>query len=106
VQGDEGAVYLMLLALGDDVGIELGDGRAIPVNLDPLLSFTLTPGNNILPNSIGFLSSAGEASSPLQLPALPSVQGVDFYATAVTLSQPGVLDFHTVFPRALRFTIQ
>ena len=106
VQGDEGAVYLMLLALGDDVGMELGDGRAIPVNLDPLLSFTLTPGNNILPNSIGFLSSAGEASSPLQLPALPSVQGVDLYAAAVTLSQPGVLDFHTVFPRALRFTIQ
>ncbi|MEC8253135.1 MAG: CRTAC1 family protein [Planctomycetota bacterium] len=106
IQGDEGAVYLMLVAFGDTPGIGLPDGRLVPVNFDPLASFTLSPGNVILPNSIGFLDAAGHASSPLQLPALPGLAGTDLYATAVTLDQPGSLVIDTVFPRALRFTVQ
>ena len=106
VQGDEGALYLMLLAFGDSPGIGLPDGRRIPVNFDALASFTLTPGNSILPNSLGLLDPAGNASSPLVLPAVPGLQGSDLFATAVTLRQQAALEFETIFPRALRFTVQ
>ncbi len=106
VQGDEGAVYLMLLAFGDSPGIGLPDGRHIPINLDPLASFTLTPGNSILPNSLGLLDATGDASSALALPALPGLQGTELFATAVTLRQQATLDFETIFPSALRFTVQ
>ena len=84
----------------------LPDGKFLPVWFDTMASFTLTPGNALLPNSVGFLDANGAASSTLQIPAVPGAQGMTLYATATTLDQPRFAFVRTVFPEALSFTIQ
>ena len=106
IPGDQGLVYLMILSFSDTPATPLPDGKFLPVWFDTMASFTLTPGNALLPNSVGFLDANGAASSALQIPAVPGAQGMTLYATATTLDQPRFAFVRTVFPEALSFTVQ
>jgi hypothetical protein len=84
VQGDEGLPGAMALALGSAPGTPLGDGRLIPMNLDRIALFCLTPGNPILPLSTGLLDNQGRLQSPFYIPAHPPLIGQSVVASAVT----------------------
>ncbi|HEB53418.1 MAG TPA: CRTAC1 family protein [bacterium] len=103
--GDDGLLYLMFLA-NSDVPLPLPDGTVLPLLPDALTSYTLTPGNVMLPNSVGIVGPGGAVSSPLSMPAIPGLPGLTLYASAVTLDMPTFPWVRTVFPQANAFTIQ
>ena len=106
IPGDEGLLYLMMLAFSDTPVTPLPDGKILPLWFDGLSSLTLSVGNSLLPNSVGLLDANGGASSPLSMPSIPGIQGLTLYATAVTMDAPRFAFVRTVFPEAVAFTVQ
>ena len=106
IPGDQGLLYLMMLSFAETPATPLPDGKLLPLWFDGLSLLTLSSGNALLPNSVGLLDANGGASSPLTIPAIPGIQGLTLYATAVTLDAPRFSFARTVFPKAASFTVQ
>jgi hypothetical protein len=102
IQGDGGLPYAMALAFTNAPAIVLPDGRSIPIALDAIALYTLTPGNGLLPGSVGVLNGAGHAASPLHIPLIPALSGNTFFATAVTAGGGLV---KTLFPDAVSILV-
>ena len=100
VPGEAGLAYQMGISASSS-GLVLPDGRPVPCAWDVALSLTLTPGNPILPASAGILDINGAATSPLHIPADPSLIGLTFYATAVSLDPLASAGVRTIIDPAL-----
>ena len=77
--------YAFGFASGSIPGIPLPDGRTIPLNLDAIADFTLTPANPFFPNNFGALNAAGSASASVLLPAYPPLVGMTLHGVFVVL---------------------
>ena len=100
---DPNALYALAVSAGTSPGIGIPDGRVIPLNLDPLLEFSLTP-NPFLSNSIGTLSSTGTGTVGLSIPNLPGLIGTTIYTAFVTLSPASPVGITSISPaRSIQF---
>ncbi|MBN2490664.1 MAG: glycoside hydrolase [Planctomycetes bacterium] len=80
---DAGLPYQAASAIGDTPGIPL-DTRRIPLNLDPLLLFSLnTP--PVFRHYFGQLDAFGQAQATVSIPADNGLIGFSFYTAFVTL---------------------
>ncbi|MBI1972868.1 S8 family serine peptidase [Candidatus Woesearchaeota archaeon] len=79
--------YVVLLGLtGTSPGIDLGDGRKIPINYDALTEISLYIPNAIgLTNSQDWLNRFGTATSTWNIPNEPLLKGITIYAVLVTI---------------------
>lgn len=73
-------------AFGVAPGIPLGDGRTIPLNVDPLLVYSLDPLQTVFTGMTGALSPAGQGSLQVALPNDPGLHGFAFFLSAVTMN--------------------
>lgn len=89
--GASGQVFVTLASFGPYPGTPLGDGRAVPVNIDALLTF-MTGAQPYFTQTVGMLDSFGHGESHVTLPATPSLSGISFVMTAVTLNTVGGVD--------------
>lgn len=72
---EAGSTYVVAAAFGDAVGTVFCGGM-IPLDLDPLLLFSTTPGNGVFFNTVGVLDANGETTAPFVLvPPLPPLPG-------------------------------
>ena len=104
-QGDSGLGYLMGLALSSTPGIVLASGRTVPLTLDAVAQLTTAPGNNVLLQPAGIVSTSGFASSTLTVPNLASIVGWTVYSAAVTLDVGAPDGIKTIIPGPT-FTVQ
>lgn len=74
--------YLAAASLGSQPGLALGDGRAIPLNYDPLFELSLLPANPVFPQPFGPLDAQGRATIVVNPPADPLLQGFAFHMAA------------------------
>lgn len=87
--------YLMLGSLsGDSPGFPL-DGKLLPLNVDPYLTYTLTaPNTGPYAGAFGTLDAQGQATCTFTVPANapPSLQGVSFWHAYVVIKlEPSLL---------------
>jgi glucose/arabinose dehydrogenase len=78
--------YAYAFSFGTTPGIPLPDGRVIPLNPDPLFTFSLTPGNGVFLNTTGTLSAGGTATVNIQIPNAAPLIDVTIMGAYVTLS--------------------
>ncbi|MBK9383319.1 MAG: N-acetylmuramoyl-L-alanine amidase [Planctomycetes bacterium] len=83
-----GDLYLCAASLGSLPGIPLGDGRAIPLNYDPLFELSLLPGSPVFPQAFGTLDAFGRATLAVNPPADPLLQGFAFHLAAFAIDPP------------------
>ncbi|MBU0953111.1 MAG: hypothetical protein KKA90_01665 [Nanoarchaeota archaeon] len=88
--------YFVLLALGTDPGIPLGDGRNIPLQPDALFHISLNYPNFIgLSDSVGLLNEAGNAVVTWTIPEISALENKDVYIVL------GTADLSLQPPKAL-----
>jgi hypothetical protein len=103
---DAGAGYAMLLAATASMPTPIPDGRALPVTVDALSSYSIVPGNILLAAPLGVVDAAGRASSSLSLPNWPFLRGLTLHATALTVGPGGYPDVRTVFGDPVSFSVR
>lgn len=96
--GDQNKQYIFGIASGNTPGTALGDGRIVPVNMDPLLNYALAnPTTNGIYNPYGTLHFlTASAVVPVTLPNLPILSGQEFHAAFVTLDMAASAGVATV----------
>jgi hypothetical protein len=103
--GNANKAYVFGLSTGNRPGINLPDGRVIPLRDDPLLHAALAVPNNGIYNPYGILDPmAASASVSVSIPLFPALIGEDFWVTFIVLdpSAPsGIADISC----AVRMTI-
>lgn len=105
VSSEPGLAYQMGIS-ASAAGLVLPDGRPLPCAWDSTLALTLAPGNPLLPIRVGTLAAAGSATTPLNVPAAPSLVGFTFQATAVSLDPLASSGVRTIIDPPLALTIQ
>ncbi len=98
------AAYLMGLT-GGTTGFSLSDGRVVPADPDWLLTLSTTAGNPLLPTPSGALDATGFATSPMNVPALPVLSGLSFYAAGAIALPAAPVGISTIVGPT-RITIQ
>jgi len=97
--GEGGKPYVLALSLsGYTRGLNLPDGRVIPLRLDPLVALTTRgPLPPFLTGNHGILNASGEAVARLDLNGLGgNVQGVRFWAVALSLDPHAPFGISTI----------
>ncbi len=102
---DPTSVYICGFSFGNSPGILLPDFRVIPLNLDDLLTLSLTVGNPIFLNTIGALSASGTASAQIVIPPYPPIIGATIYAAFVVPNPSTTSGIGTISP-SLAITFQ
>ncbi|MDA0934318.1 MAG: CRTAC1 family protein [Planctomycetota bacterium] len=103
---DAGAGYAMVLAVSSMVPTPIPDGRTLPITVDALSAYSMSPGNILLAAPFGVVDGAGRASSALSLPNWPFLVGLTLSATALTVGAGGYPDVRTVFGDPVSFTVR
>jgi len=96
--------YVAALALGSTPGIQLPDGRTLPLNPDPLFVLSLGQLGAIFTDSMGLLDSVGGGQVFLAIPDLTALRGLTIQAAFVVVNprQPfGIGEIS--HPLAIRF---
>ncbi len=106
VPSDAGLEYAMVLALGQSPPSQIPDGRFLPLALDFLSAYTFVPGNMFLGSPLGVLDAQGRATTTLSIPNHPGYLGFTLFATGASFGPPGIPLVRTIFPKAVRITIQ
>jgi len=96
--GDAGKQYIFGVSTGNTPGTPLGDGRVVPVNLDPLLNFALAnPNTNGVYQPYGtlhWLTATGSVA--VNIPGLPFLSGSEFHTAFVSLDATASAGVSTV----------
>ena len=78
--------YILAMSL-TNTGIPLGDGRIIPLGLDPLLLLSIQSRYEIgLINSIGSLNPQGRSTVQWTIPNVPQLAGISVYTAFVVIN--------------------
>jgi len=81
---EPGASYVVAMSFGFGPGLQIADGRKIPLKLDPLFYLSLS-GAPLFSRFKGLLDSHGEATASMTIPAIPQRSGVRFFSACVTI---------------------
>ena len=90
-----GLAYVMAGSLGVRPGLTLGDGRTIPLNLDPVLILSLVDPFTFQ-NFQSVLDAVGHATATFHVPMIPALTGQRFYFAFVLLDPAAPLGIRLV----------
>ena len=85
-----GAVYFVFLSFGRTFGIPLANGLVFPLDLDGLLTFSLTYPNPLVTNNIGFLDSNGRAVATVNVPNIPGIENITLYSAFLSANSTDI----------------
>jgi len=98
---EPGVAYVIACSLGFGPGIPLGNGRKVYLTPDALFFYSLL-NTGIFWNFQGNLMATGEGIGVIQIPNIPQLSGLRFFAAAVTLNNNRI----SVISDTLGVTIQ
>jgi hypothetical protein len=86
-----GMGYIAGASAGVYPGQPLPDGRALPVNVDPLFTFSLSSAQSVFTGMAGSLNALGAGSFQIHVPNDPALSGFSAWFSAVTLASANTI---------------
>ena len=81
---ESGLTGVIALSLATTPGISINEGRVIPLAIDPLFTYSISPGNPLLGSPIGTLDPGGIMATSLSVPINQGLTGLPFFASGIT----------------------
>ena len=85
-----GSVYVLAASATTQPGLPLGDGRRLPLALDPLFSLSVGSGQGFFSGFAGVLDSNGRGKAAFVAPRDPRLRGLEFFVSGLSIDQRGI----------------